>query len=171
VAHTDFAQMNCSVARALGEVGERWSLLIIREAMMGSTRFDQFQTRLGVARNILTERLKSLVVAGVLARRKSKENARIFTYTLTEKGSDLLPVIAALMGWGDRWISFETGPPVLLVDRETFEPLLPVALRRTNGQAIAVCDIAIKAGAGADSKTKARLVHGLDLTGHESSPI
>ncbi len=154
---TDFGDMNCSVARALGEVGERWSLLIVREAIMGSTRFDEFHQRLGVARNILTRRLETLVAAGVLQRLASEHNARIFIYQLTEKGWDLYPVVAALMHWGDRWIDAGAGPPVVLVDRKTGEPIPRVTLRTERGQAIARADIAIRPGAGATQRTRARL--------------
>jgi DNA-binding HxlR family transcriptional regulator len=81
--------VNCSIAAALGEIGERWSLLILREAVMGSTRFDEFQANLGIARNILTGRLASLVKHGVLTRQVSPENARIHHYRLTQKGRGL----------------------------------------------------------------------------------
>lgn len=154
---TDFSDMNCSVARALGEIGERWSLLIVREAIMGSTRFDEFHQRLGIARNILTARLVTLVAAAVLERTASEQNARIPVYKLTEKGWDLYPVVAALMHWGDRWIELGAGPPVVLVDRASGKPLPRVMLRRDRGQAIPLTDIAIRPGAGATARTKARL--------------
>jgi DNA-binding HxlR family transcriptional regulator len=152
-----FHDMNCSVARSLAEIGERWSLLIVREAIMGSTRFDEFQARLGIARNILTSRLVSLTEAGVLVRTVTAENARIHTYTLTDKGWDLYPVIAAIMHWGDRWIAPEAGPPIVLVDRATGQSLPRVTLRRATGEPVRREDIAIKPGKGADARTRARL--------------
>jgi DNA-binding HxlR family transcriptional regulator len=117
------ASINCSIQRALGEVGERWSLLIIREAMMGSTRFDEFHERLGVARNILTDRLTTLVAHDVLSRTQSQDNARVHLYRLTPKGLALLPVLAALMHWGDRWIHADIGAPIVLVDITSGKPV------------------------------------------------
>jgi DNA-binding HxlR family transcriptional regulator len=153
----DFKDMNCSVARALDEVGERWSLLIIREAIMGSTRFDEFHERLGVARNILADRLASLTQSGILTRTISPGDARIHHYALTEKGRDLLPVIAAMMHWGDRWMSAAAGPPVVLVDRKTRAAIPRVTLRRAKGGELGWDDIAIEAGRGAAAPTRARL--------------
>jgi DNA-binding HxlR family transcriptional regulator len=145
------------VARALGQIGERWSLLIVREAIMGSARFDEFHSRLGVARNILTARLTTLVEAGVLQRTQSTESARIFDYTLTDKGWDLLPVVAALMHWGDVWIEPEAGPPIVLIDRRSGRPVPRVTLRDENGTLIDREGIVIRAGRGATPRTRKRL--------------
>jgi DNA-binding HxlR family transcriptional regulator len=157
-------EMNCSVARALGVVGERWSLLVIREAIMGSTRFDEFHARLGVARNILAARLSSLVEAGVLEKTASARSARIYDYKLTKKGWDLLPVIAALMHWGDAWVDPGQGPPVVLVDKKSGKPIPRVVVRRSGGDPIARNDIMIQSGRGASPKTRARLSHGIPLS-------
>lgn len=97
------ADLECSVARALEIVGERWSLLILRDAFHGIRRFDDFRHDLGIARNVLTERLKKLVDAGVLARRQYEMHPPRYEYVLTQKGRDLLPVLLAMMKWGDRW--------------------------------------------------------------------
>jgi DNA-binding HxlR family transcriptional regulator len=148
--------MNCSLARALSEVGGRWSLLIIREAFMGSIRFDEFHVRLGIARNILQARLEALVESGVLSRQISLENARIPNYQLTRKGSDLLPVVASLMHWGDAWINTEKGAPVLLVDRNAGEAIPRVTIRTRSGKPIKSNDIELHAGPGADARTKRR---------------
>jgi DNA-binding HxlR family transcriptional regulator len=152
-----FEEMNCSVARALAEVGERWSLLIVREAIMGSRRFDEFHTRLGIARNILTDRLTSLVAAGVLAKTPSIENLRIYDYVLTEKGRDLLGVVAALMHWGDRWLDKEAGPPMVLLDRKSAQALPRVTLAKKSGQPVGLDDLVIAAGPGATERTRNRL--------------
>ncbi|MEU8318901.1 helix-turn-helix domain-containing protein [Nonomuraea sp. NPDC048881] len=102
----------CSAARALEVVGERWSLLIVRDVLFaGATRFADFQ-RLGIATNILAKRLDSLVDAGVLERRSSKEQPDRGRYAATAKGFDLAPVIIALTQWGDRWAAPD-GPPIL----------------------------------------------------------
>ena len=109
----DLSLMDCSVAKTLEVVGERWSLLILRDAFYGVRRFDDFQADLGVARNILTDRLKKLVERGVLERRRYEERPPRYEYKLTEKGRDLLPVVLSMMRWGNRW---ETSgePPVTL---------------------------------------------------------
>ncbi|MEV4165326.1 winged helix-turn-helix transcriptional regulator [Nonomuraea dietziae] len=102
----------CSAARALEVVGERWSLLIVRDALFaGATRFADFQ-RLGIATNILAKRLDSLVDSGILERRSSEEQPDRAGYAVTQKGLDLAPVIIALTQWGDRWAAPD-GPPIL----------------------------------------------------------
>lgn len=149
--------VNCSIQRALGEVGERWSLLIIREAMMGSARFDEFHERLGIARNILTDRLATLVVHGVLSRTPLPDNARVHLYRLTPKGLALLPVLAALMHWGDRWIHADIGPPILLVDTASGNPVREVIIAAKDGRQLSPDKIEIKAGPGATPIMRKRL--------------
>jgi DNA-binding HxlR family transcriptional regulator len=100
---SDFSSLDCSVARTLEVIGERWSLLILRDAFYGVKRFDDFQADLGIARNVLTDRLKKLVERGVLSRRPYEERPPRYEYRLTEKGRDLLPVVLSMMRWGDRW--------------------------------------------------------------------
>ena len=97
-----FGDMACSVARPLGVVGERWTLLILRDAFNGVRRFEDFQESLGIARNILTDRLQTLVAQGVLEKRRYQEHPERFEYRLTAKGRDLFPVLVALMQCGDR---------------------------------------------------------------------
>jgi DNA-binding HxlR family transcriptional regulator len=150
-------KVNCSIARALGEVGERWSMLIIREALMGSIRFDEFHERLGVARNILNSRLSTLVGHGVMTRTPSPDNARIFHYCLTPKGLELLPVLASLMQWGDRWIHNEIGAPIMLVDRKSQMPVRELEVSGQNGKPLRFADIAITAGPGATPAMRKRL--------------
>ena len=101
----DYGTQNCSVARALEVVGERWSLLIVRDAFFGLRRFGQFQASLGIARNVLAERLGRLVEAGVLERVRYCERPERFEYVLTEKGRDLHVAVAGLRQWGDRYLS------------------------------------------------------------------
>lgn len=109
---------NCSVAKSLELLGERWTLLVIREAFLGNRRFDQLAARLGVARNVLTARLARLVEAGVLERHRYQERPERFEYRLTEKGRDLQPVLLALMAWGDRYTTGPEGPPMTSVHTE-----------------------------------------------------
>jgi DNA-binding HxlR family transcriptional regulator len=149
--------VRCSIAGALGEIGERWSLLIIREAVMGSSRFDEFHQRTGVARNILNERLQTLVDHGIFVRKVSPGNARIFHYTLTEKGLELWPVLVALMQWGDRWVHGKIGAPIILRHRSTGEQLAPLVLTTQTGKAIDASEIDITPGPGATRRVRERL--------------
>ncbi len=106
--------MNCSIARTLDVVGEWWTLLVVRDAFLGVRRFEDFQRRLGVARNILAARLQRLAEHGILERRRYQEHPERFEYVLTERGRDLYPVITALREWGDHWAAGETGPPLVV---------------------------------------------------------
>jgi DNA-binding HxlR family transcriptional regulator len=112
VLKRDYEDQNCSVARTLEVVGERWTLLIIRDALLGLTRFEQFQRSLGIARNVLTDRLNRLVDAGILERVRYSEHPERFEYVLTEKGSELRLALAGLRQWGDAHLSPK--PPRLL---------------------------------------------------------
>jgi DNA-binding HxlR family transcriptional regulator len=117
---------SCSVARAVEIVGERWTMLILREAFLGVRRFDHMQRDLGIARNILSDRLGKLVGNGILERRQYQERPARFEYRLTDKGRDLYPIIVTAMRWGDKYLAPE-GPPVRLVHRDCehdFEPVL-----------------------------------------------
>ena len=101
---TSFEDMNCSIARSLEVIGEWWTPLILRDAFFGVTRFDEFQQRLGIARNILAARLDTLVDHGVLERRPYDEARGRYDYVLTDKGKALWPVLVALRQWGDEWV-------------------------------------------------------------------
>ena len=108
---------NCSIARSLELLGERWTLLVIREAFLGTRRFEGFTERLDIARNVLTTRLTRLVDEGVLEKVRYQERPARFEYRLTEKGVDLWPVIVALLQYGDRYYAPD-GPPVILRHRD-----------------------------------------------------
>lgn len=111
-----FSAENCSVARALAVVGEKWMLLVLREAFYGVRRFDDMQRHLGCARNVLAARLATLVENGVMARRPYKEpgSRERFEYHLTERGRELLVAVIALMQWGDKHLADPAGPPVVV---------------------------------------------------------
>ena len=108
---TSFEDVNCSVAQCLEIVGEWWSLLIVRDAFLGVTRFEDLRARLGISRNILTQRLNRLVDKGVLKRVPYQERPPRSEYRLTEKGRDLWHVVTAMRQWGDRWAA-PSGPPL-----------------------------------------------------------
>ena len=113
MARTDFSLMDCSIARTLEVIGERWSLLIVRDAFYGVRRFDDFRADLGIARNVLTDRLTTLVAQGVFERRLYEERPPRYEYVLTDKGRELLPVILTMMRWGDRWEAEGMSPVTL----------------------------------------------------------
>ena len=113
---------NCSIARALDIVGEWWTLLILRDIFLGLRRFEAIQADLGIARNVLSDRLSTLVGQGVLERRRYQEHPERHEYVLTEMGRELAPVLASLMQWGDRWLSPD-GPPLVLLHRDCGEPV------------------------------------------------
>lgn len=112
-----FADMNCSIAQTLEIVGEWWTLLILRDVFLGVRRFDDFVERLGISRNVLSDRLDKLVAAGVLTRRPYDEGRGRYDYVLTEKGRDLWPVLTTLREWGDRWVFGEGNEPIVLEHR------------------------------------------------------
>lgn len=111
----------CSIARTLEVIGERWTLLILRDAFRGVRRFDDLQRDLGIARNILTDRLQKLVEHGVLTRRQYQSRPPRYEYRLTPKGIDLSPALVALMRWGDRWLAEDGRPPLVLTHRSCGE--------------------------------------------------
>lgn len=113
-----FADMHCSVARALEIVGEWWTLLILRDCFLGIRHFDDFVERLGISRNILTTRLDTLVNAGIIERRPYDNSRRRFDYLLTDKGLALWPVMTTLRQWGDEWILGAGNEPLLLEHRD-----------------------------------------------------
>lgn len=136
----------CSVARALQEVGDWWSLLIVRQAMFGSRRFSEFQQQLGIARNILVDRLSRLVETGVLKKVDVGESGRRYEYRLTAKGRDLFPVLVALRQWGDRWNPCPGQPPLVLRDHRTGQPVPRVQVVDAQGRALELVDVYVDEG-------------------------
>lgn len=116
----------CSVARTLAVVGDRWTLLVVRECFLGTRRFDDFQAHLGATSHVLADRLRRLVAEGVLERVAYQERPLRHEYRLTEKGRDLYPVVASLARWGDRWAAGEAGPPLLFRHRDCGRVTTPV---------------------------------------------
>lgn len=141
MARKRFDDSNCSVARALNEVGDWWSLLIVLHAMHGTRRFVDFQQELGIARNILCDRLARLVDNEVLKKVDVGEHGSRFEYRLTEKGRDLFPIVIALRQWGDKWNPAPNQAPLDLRDRETGRTILPVDVRDADGKPLTVRDV------------------------------
>jgi len=140
---------HCSITRTMDAVGDRWSLLILREAYYGTHRFDDFQYYLGVAPNILSARLKKLVQSGVIKRVRQKEHRGRFDYVLTDKGRDFFPAYLALKRWGDTWLAEPDGPQVVFRDRATGAPIELPPLMSSRGTLLSFEDTEVIAGAGA----------------------
>lgn len=108
----NLADEPCSLARTLSVVGDRWTLLVLRDCFLGIRRFEAFEQRLGITRHVLADRLRKLVEAGVLAKMPYQERPRREEYRLTDKGRDLYPVVLSLVHWGDKYMSGAEGPPI-----------------------------------------------------------
>jgi DNA-binding HxlR family transcriptional regulator len=151
-----FTRENCSVARALEVIGDWWTLLIIREAMLGVRRFADFAEELPISRNILTRRLAHLVRRGVLARVDAGTYGTRHEYELTAMGKDLATVMTALRQWGDRWVLGEGNEPILVLDRRTGRPVPRLRILDEQGVPLGGRDITVVPGPGAQKKTIAR---------------
>jgi DNA-binding HxlR family transcriptional regulator len=153
--HSRFPAEVCSVARTLEVIGERWTLMIIREAFFGTRRFSDFEARLGIAKNVLSERLAKLIAAGVLERKAVVGRGNPGDYGLTAKGRDLFPVIIALMQWGDRWV-YQGRAPIRVLDREAREEIAEIRVETPGGRALAPRDAIVVPGPGADDVARRR---------------
>ncbi|MBB5212985.1 winged helix-turn-helix transcriptional regulator [Microbulbifer hydrolyticus] len=134
-----FDDIGCSVACALNEVGDWWSLLVIKQAMLGTRRFVDFQNGLGIAKNILCDRLSRLVENGVMTRVNVGEHGTRYEYRLTEKGRDLFTVVVALRQWSERWNGKKDS--MQLVERGSGLPIAPLAVRGAAGGPLSVRDV------------------------------
>jgi DNA-binding HxlR family transcriptional regulator len=133
--HKGFEHMRCPIARSLDRVGEWWSILILRDAFKGMTRFDQFQKSLGIAPNMLTRRLTTLVESGLLERKLYSDKPPRYEYVLTDKGHDFRPVLWALIAWGNKHFPPE-GETVVVVDAETGAEVAPVMIDSHSGRVL-----------------------------------
>ena len=139
----------CSIARAMEVVGDRWSILLLREAYYGTRRFDEFQHYLGVAPNILSARLKKFVDLGMMTRVRLAEHGGRHEYVLTKKGRDFFPTYLALKKWGDDWLAEPAGPQVVFKDRTSGRQIEYPILLSAGGKPLQLEDIEIVAGSGA----------------------
>ena len=153
---TSFRGMDCPIARSLDRVGEWWSILILRDAFAGLSRFDEFETSLGIAPNMLTRRLQALVEAGLLHKRRYSARPPRDEYVLTERGRDFRPVLLALLAYGNRHFAPE-GASVMVVDAATGEPAEPAIVDKRTGRILAEPEFAVVAGPAASEATRARL--------------
>ena len=137
------------MARAMEVVGDRWSILILREAFYGVTRFDEFEYFVGIAPNILSNRLKKFVDAGIMTRVPLPEHSTRFEYVLTEQGRDFFPAYLALKKWGDDWLAEPEGPQVVFRERSAGREIKYPRLRTSGGKPLRLEDVEVVAGSGA----------------------
>ena len=145
----DLAAEPCSMARSLSVIGDRWTLMILRDCFLGVRRFDAFQARLGISRTIVAERLGRLVDAGVLAKVLYQNHPVRHEYRLTDKGRDLHPVVLAIVHWGDRHYAGEAGAPLVHTHKSCGCDFHPVQTCSACGDAVAARDVEVRIGPGA----------------------
>jgi len=150
-----FGNMQCPIARSLERVGEWWSILILRDAFYGLTRFDQFQKSLDIAPNILARRLNALVESGLLERRQYSEKPPRDEYVLTQRGRDFRPVLWALLAWGNKHFAPE-GPSVVVVNSDSGAVAEPVLVDRSTGQPLAEPQFRVAPGPAAGERIRQR---------------
>lgn len=140
---TELSREACPVARGLSVVGDRWTMLVLRELFLGVRRFDRMQERLGITRHVLADRLRKLEAAGTVRRELYQERPARHEYRLTESGQELYPVLAALMAWADRHVPPDGAPPYTVVSRVTGAPLDPVLVDRASGEEITLRSVSV----------------------------
>lgn len=150
MGRTRFNDQNCGVAQSLDAFGDWWSLLIIRDAFFGFRRFADFQRHLGIARNVLTQRLRHLVEHEILERVDVGRHGERYEYRLTAKGDALLPVLTTLREWGDEWVFGEGREPLVMRDQHSGQIVPKTVVRDADGQALARREIRAEPGPGAD---------------------
>ncbi|MCH7334957.1 helix-turn-helix domain-containing protein [Acinetobacter sp. NIPH 2699] len=138
----------CSVARTLSVLGDRWTMLILRNAFMGVRRFDDFQRSLGLTRHVLSERLKRLVEHGILTKVPYVERQERFEYRLTDKGLDLYPIILSMVQWADKWMDMGFGQPIEFTHKACGKKMIPKVVCSECDESIHVQDVRATAGPG-----------------------
>lgn len=160
----------CPCARTVETVGEWWSILILRDALQGFTRFDEFQTSLGIAPNMLARRLKHLTESGLFERRLYCDRPKRYEYLLTTKGRDFFPVIAAMLAWGNRHLATE-GVSLLLAARDSGQPLEPILVDAASAMPITPDNVALIPGPRASEQMRQRIAAQRGLRPHSPSHI
>ena len=143
---SDIAAATCSIARALGAIGDPWTLLILRELFLGQRRFEEFQAQTGMAPYLLSRRLAKLAARDIVARVPYRQRPVRYEYRLTDKGRDLHAVVVALAGWGDRWASGPEGPPLTLIHKACGQETHPVLACSACGKPVEAHDLRARIG-------------------------
>jgi DNA-binding HxlR family transcriptional regulator len=149
---TSFAKMRCSLARGLDLIGDWWSPLIIRDLYLGVARFDELVEDLGISRNLLARRLKSLARNGIVEQKAYQQRPARYEYCLTKAGQDLVPAILALTAWGDRWARPKEGSPILFVHTDCGQEFQPRITCSACGGVISSANVNAVAGPGGAAK-------------------
>jgi DNA-binding HxlR family transcriptional regulator len=144
----DLKDQPCSMARTVAVIGDRWTLMLLRDCFLGVRRFDTFQERLGISRTIIADRLKLLVDEGVLARVRYQDRPPRDEYRLTPKGFDLYPVVMSIVHWGNRHYAGEAGPPMLHRHRTCGHDIEPVLTCRACGEELRAREVEVRPGPG-----------------------
>jgi len=155
MTRTSLEARNCSMARAVNIVGDKWALMILRDAFYGVRTFSAFQSSLGIAKTVLSDRLLRLTEAGVLEKVQTREGVDRSDYRLTAAGRDLFPVVIALVQWGDRWVFGAGREPMAILDRETGAPVQNVAVQAPGGHVLGPREVTFGPGPGATEETLA----------------
>jgi DNA-binding HxlR family transcriptional regulator len=156
VGRKRFADMNCGVAQALEALGDWWTLLIVRNAFFGMRRFADFQSDLGIAKNVLSSRLQHLVDHGIFERVEAGREGSRFEYRLTARGEALLPVLTSLREWSDAWVYGRGHEPFVVRDRRTRRRVPNLQVRDADGRPLSRRDLQMLPGPGATPETRAR---------------
>jgi len=152
-----FAEMNCGIGQALEALGDWWTLLIVRDAFFGARRFGDFESSLGIAKNILAARLQHLVDHGIFERVDVGSEGHRFEYRLTDKGEALLPVLTTLREWSDEWVFGRGHEPVIVQDRRTGRRIPRLRVADADGRPVSRRDLRTVPGPGASKETIRRL--------------
>jgi DNA-binding HxlR family transcriptional regulator len=155
---TSFARMHCSLARGLDLIGDWWSPLIVRDLFLGLAHFDELIENLGISRNLLTRRLKSLVRSGIVERKIYRRKPIRYEYRLTEAGCDLVPAILALTAWGDRWAQPKEGSPMLFEHKRCGHQFQPQVTCSACGEAVTGDAVKTLGGPGGAMKAGTKLL-------------
>ena len=150
-----YAEKNCSIAKPLSFLGERWTVMVLRDLFLGRRRFDDIQASLGVATNVLSTRLATLTEEGIVERRRYSEHPERFEYVLTEKGRDLQPLLLALLAWGDKYTA-ENGAPMEVVHGDHAFHMVPTCSEC--GEPIDTHNVHSRPGPGANEEQRRRAV-------------
>ncbi len=146
--NTSFASMHCSLAQSLELIGDWWTPLVLRDLYLGLNRFDQFVTDLGISRNLLTDRLTTLVDGGLVRRTPYQQNPVRYSYELTGAGRELVPILMALTAWGDRWATPPAGQPIRFTHTNCGKVTTPTVSCSECGEALEMGDVEPSPGPG-----------------------